>query len=106
MFSNFHRAFDCVKEPLLALENCIECGFKTILTSGQKLNATDGVELLSELIHVSNNRIQIMPGGGIRSSNILSLHEKVSANYYHTSAIHDASDFASAAEIKLIKEKL
>ena len=39
---NFHRAFDVSKNLIKNLEDVIECGFKTILTSGQTKSAMEG----------------------------------------------------------------
>lgn len=42
----FHRAFDRAKNLEDSLEKVIECGFTTILTSGQKPNVSEGKENL------------------------------------------------------------
>ena len=89
-----------------ALEDIIECGFKTILTSAQKTTAIEGIELLAELVKKANNRIIIMPGGGVRSSNISSLREKLNTPFFHSSAITDNSEIANLDEVKLLKSKL
>jgi copper homeostasis protein len=86
MSATFHRAFDMTRNPLKALEDTIACGFDRILSSGQQQTANQGVELLSELVEVANNRIIIMPGGGVRSNNIKDLIEKTKAKEFHTSA--------------------
>lgn len=102
----FHRAFDEVLEVEQALEDVIGCGFSTVLTSGTFPNVMEGNEVLKKLVLQSKNRIEIMPGGGLRSSNISELDEAVKANFYHTSAINDGSDKANSAEIMQIKSKL
>ena len=102
---SFHRAFDVSKDLTKNLEDVIECGFKTILTSGQTKSAVEGISQLSGLVKQSNGRIEIMPGGGVRSSNIVLLKEKVVTSYYHSSAIVK-KDIADLAEVKLLKEKL
>jgi len=65
----FHRAFDKVKEPLRAMETLIDLGFTRILTSGLAPTADDGLETLELLRDNAKGRIEIMPGGGIRSVN-------------------------------------
>ena len=55
----FHRAFDEVLDAFESLEDIIECGFQTILTSGQKPNVLEGVNRLAELVDKANNRIVI-----------------------------------------------
>lgn len=65
----FHRAFDVCKDPFEALEQLIDLGFDTILTSGQQNFAIDGISLLAELIKKANKRIEIMVGSGINAQN-------------------------------------
>lgn len=102
----FHRAFDVVNAVYESLETVIECGFNTILTSGQEKNVVEGIDVLAELVRKANNRITIMPGGGLRSSNIGLLKEKTKAVFYHSSAIVDAGETANGEEIKAMKSRL
>lgn len=101
--ATFHRAFDQVPEPLLALEEIIACGFSTVLTSGTKSNVIEGAAVLKTLVEKAANRITVMPGGGLRSSNLAALHQTVGATFYHSSAITDGSQMADADEIKALK---
>lgn len=102
----FHRAFDAVADSEQALEDIIKCGFKTLLTSGQKPNVEEGVQYLSDLVGKANNRITIMPGGGLRSSNIDFIQKQTNAVFYHSSAITNGSETAVAEEISALKSKL
>lgn len=102
----FHRAFDEVLDYKQALEDVISCGFSTILTSGTFPNVMEGKEVLKQLVIQANNRIEIMPGGGLRSTNISALDEMVNANWYHSSAITDGSEIANLEEIIQLKNKL
>lgn len=102
----FHRAFDEVENPSKALEQLIDCGFKTILTSGQAQNVTEGIDCLTELVSKANNRITIMPGGGLRSTNIETIQQNTKAVFYHSSAITDGSETAAASEVQALKSKL
>ena len=102
----FHRAFDEVLNVEKALENVISCGFSTILTSGTFPNVMEGKEVLKQLVNQAKNRIEIMPGGGLRSTNISEINEMVDANWYHSSAITDGSEIASPEEIMQLKNKL
>ena len=102
----FHRAFDEVNDVNQSLEYVIECGFKTILTSGQEKNVVEGIDVLARLVERANNRIYIMPGGGLRSSNIILLKERTNASFFHSSAITDSSETANGDEVKLSKMKL
>lgn len=102
----FHRAFDEVSDAFQSLEDVIACGFQTLLTSGQKPNVMKGANRLAELVSKANNRITIMPGGGLRSNNIEFIQEKTKATFYHSSAITDGSETANPEEIQQLKNKL
>lgn len=102
----FHRAFDEVLDCEQSLEDVISCGFSTILTSGTFPNVMEGEEVLKQLVIQAKNRIEIMPGGGLRSTNISELNEMVKANWYHSSAITDGSETANPEEIIQLKNKL
>ncbi|MBN8640348.1 MAG: copper homeostasis protein CutC [Flavobacteriales bacterium] len=102
----FHRAFDEVSDVFQSLEEVIDCGFTTLLTSGQAQNVVDGVAVLSELVKKANNRITIMPGGGLRSSNIELILKETNALFYHSSAITGDSVIPNATEIQDLQFKL
>lgn len=102
----FHRAFDEVSTIFQSLEEIIDCGFQTVLTSGQAENVVDGVHRLSELVAKANTRITIMPGGGLRSNIITLIKDKTNATFYHSSAITDGSETANAQEVQQLKSKL
>jgi copper homeostasis protein len=103
---SFHRAFDAVSNYEQALEDVISCGFSTLLTSGTFSNVMEGKEVLKKLVEQAKNRIEIMPGGGLRSSNISELNQIVNANWYHSSAITDGIEIAKPEEIIELKNKL
>lgn len=102
----FHRAFDEVSNVFQSLEEIIECGFKTILTSGQMPNVVEGVNRIAELVLKAKKRITIMPGGGLRSSNIIFIQEKAKATFYHSSAITNGTETANPDEITALKSIL
>lgn len=82
----FHRAFDRCIDPLKGLEDIIQTGCKRILTSGQVPNAGNALPLLKELVEIANDRIIIMPGSGVRASNIAEIINKTGAKEIHSSA--------------------
>lgn len=102
----FHRAFDAVTDVLLSLEDVIQCGFSTILTSGTMPNVVEGITVLQQLTEKANNRITIMPGGGLRSGNVKLLQKQTNAGFYHSSAITDGSETANIDEVKMLKTNL
>lgn len=99
----FHRAFDEVQNPFVALEQLIECGFQTILTSGNAPNVNEGINQLEMLVQKAKNRIHIMPGGSLRSSNLDEIKQKTKAKFFHSSAIIDATEIANPIEIQKLK---
>jgi copper homeostasis protein len=103
---SYHRAFDAVSNYKQALEDVIACGFSTLLTSGTFSNVTEGKEVLKKLVGQAKNRLEIMPGGGLRSTNISEFNQIVGANWYHSSAITDGTEIANTNEIIELKNKL
>lgn len=96
-----HRAFDRIDDARQGLEAAIACGFTNILTSGGASDALAGRTRLQLLHSWSDNRISIMPGGGIRSSNIEAIVQATGTNYYHSSAITASQgDYADPLEVK------
>ncbi len=102
----FHRAFDEIINFEQALEDVISCGFSTILTSGTHSNVMDGIDVLKKLVLRAQNRITIMPGGGLRSTNINHVQEITQATFYHSSAITDGTLIANPEEIFKLKSNL
>lgn len=102
----FHRAFDRLNNPEEALEQLIACGFKTILSSGQAVNALSGSDKLSQWVMQAGNRIDIMPGGGIRAQHLSALALKTRAPFYHSSAITNSGDQADPSEVAALKKAL
>jgi copper homeostasis protein len=82
----FHRAFDRVFDIAKALEDVISCGCERILTSGQRSNVVDGAANLKKLVDKADGRIIIMPGSGLRSSNIAEIAKATGATEFHSSA--------------------
>ena len=82
----FHRAFDHTRKPFKALEDIISLGCIRILTSGCMPTALEGASMLSELVQKAGERIIIMPGCGIRESNIAQIARISGAREFHFSA--------------------
>ncbi|MGN6420030.1 MAG: copper homeostasis protein CutC [Pseudobacter sp.] len=117
-----HRVFDSTPDAFRSLEELISCGCERILTSGQAPAAPEGAVLLAKLIEQAASRIIIMPGAGVRASNVRALRDATQAVEFHTSAkklinssvqyhnpaIRDTGDVfeADAEEIRRIIEEL
>ncbi|KAG8037087.1 hypothetical protein G9C98_004409 [Cotesia typhae] len=92
----FHRAFDEVENPLVALEKIISLGFSRVLTSGQKNTAPEGLEMITQLVKVAGDRIVIMPGSGINPDNILQIKDATRAKEFHASAKIRVADYLNS----------
>ena len=82
----FHRAFDRALDPFKALEAIVQSGCKRILTSGQVPNASDAISLLRQLQEQASNRIIIMPGSGVRATNVKFIVDQTGVSEIHSSA--------------------
>lgn len=81
-----NRAFDGTPDPFKSLEELIACGCQRVLTSGQKSAAPDAGQLLGELVKQAAGRITIMPGAGVKSTNLQKLVAESNATEFHSSA--------------------
>ena len=81
----FHRAFDCVPNPIETLKKLSDIGVQTILTSGQQQKAENGLLLLEELQKIAGNELTILVGGGINPNNVHSF-KKIGLREVHGSA--------------------
>ncbi len=81
-----HRAFDACSDLEKALEIIIKLGFVRILTSGGATTAYLGMSMITKLVKLAGNRIEIMPGAGVNQSNIIELRDTTGASCFHSSA--------------------
>jgi copper homeostasis protein len=114
----FHRAFDLTPDPTQALESVIASGCTRILTSGHQPTAVEGANEIASLITSARGRITILPGSGIRSSNLAELARLTHATEFHSSArtkttpcntgnvstAFDQSDVIDAVEIQRLRQ--
>jgi copper homeostasis protein len=61
---------------------------------------------LKRLIEIANKRIIIMPGGGLRSDNIVMLNEITAAEWCNSAAITDGGEIANSVEVNALKSNL
>ena len=104
MSLTFHRAFDKTRNPFESMEKIIDLGFDRILTSGQKSDAISGLRLINALTEKSNGRISIMPGAGVRSSNIDILFYNKKISEFHSSCY--INNLFSVKELNRLIKKL
>ncbi|HXC07211.1 MAG TPA: copper homeostasis protein CutC [Bacteroidia bacterium] len=104
MQTTFHKAFDTCPNLDQALDTIVECGIHRILTSGGKPTAQAGFATITHLIDYAQGRITIMAGGGIRSSNIVTLHIP-GLSEYHSSALIKG-DLTDLLEIQALRRRI
>ena len=93
----FHRAFDVTPDALRALDQLVEIGITRILTSGQEDNALEGAALIKRLIEYAGDRIEILPGGGIKPHTLLRVLESTGCKQVHLTAFKTQSDPSTRA---------
>lgn len=81
----FHRAFDCVNNPHLAMEQLIEAGVDRVLTSGLKNRAIEGAGLIRDLQECYGSKIQILAGSGVNADNVCELIKQTKVTQVHSS---------------------
>uniref|UniRef100_A0A7N6B5W4 Copper homeostasis protein cutC homolog n=1 Tax=Anabas testudineus TaxID=64144 RepID=A0A7N6B5W4_ANATE len=82
----FHRAFDVVHDPTIAVETLVSLGFQRVLTSGCDSSALEGLPVIKRIIDQAKGRIIVMPGGGITERNLQRILEGSAAQEFHCSA--------------------
>lgn len=80
----FHRAFDETPNVHEALESVIKTGATRILTSGGKPTAELGAASIADLVAAAGDRITILPGGGINTSNLAGIIRATHAHEFHS----------------------
>lgn len=106
MSTTFHRAIDECVDIKEAMTDLISLGFKRVLTSGGKSNALEGINALKDCQGKFGDKITIIPGGGIRHSNIKELIQETNCKEYHSAAILNNSELINTEEVKQLKSLL
>ena len=86
MSVTFHRAFDVCADPLAAFEDILALGCDRLLTSGHESDAFKGRFFIAELVERAAGRIIVMPGCGVRRSNIARIAADTGAVEFHASS--------------------
>lgn len=83
----FHMAFEEIEDKKAALDKLIGLGIDRILTRGGENSALDNMDALKELIDYADDRIIILPGGGITKDNYMDLVKYTGAKEVHGTKI-------------------
>lgn len=86
MSVTFHRAFDVCADPLAAFKDVLALGCDRLLTSGHESDAFKGRFFIAELVERAAGRIIVMPGCGVRRSNIARIAADTGAVEFHASS--------------------
>ena len=81
----FHRAFDVMPEPMIALEMLIDMGVTRVMTSGQEASAYNGAKNIFSYIERAAGRIEILPAGGINRFTVADVIRRTGCNQVHAS---------------------
>ena len=79
----FHRAFDMTADLLRALDEVCSLGIDRVLTSGGEPSSLQGKQKIAQLVSKAQDRVVIMPGGGIKPENVLGLVQDTGAKEIH-----------------------
>ncbi len=99
MSVTFHRAIDHCEDLDKAFKDITKLGIDRVLTSGGSSNAINGLSELKRLQASYGNKIIIMPGGGIRATNLKQLLQ-TDCNEFHSAALTDNTVTVNEAEIR------
>ncbi len=88
----FHRAYDVVRDPHVALEQLVDLGFTRVLTSGRAGSAVGGLDEIRRTREQAAGRIEVLPGGGIRISNVNEVVRRTGVDQVHLSITYGALD--------------
>ncbi|MGH2346211.1 MAG: copper homeostasis protein CutC [Chloroflexota bacterium] len=87
MAVTFHRAFDMTVDPFEALNSLIALEVERVLTSGQEESVLEGLPLITRLNQRADDRIIVMPGGGITPRNVERIVRESGVREIHFAAL-------------------
>lgn len=91
----FHRAFDVTPDPFSALDQLIDLGIARVLTSGQEDSAPEGAALIQRLIDYAGDRIEVLPGGGIKPYNLQQVVAATGCKQVHLTVFKTQTDLST-----------
>ena len=81
----FHKAFDDVPDPMVALEQLVDAGIDRVMTSGLAARAIEGTSVIRQLQDHAKGRIEVLPAGGISSQNVVEILSETRCTQIHGS---------------------
>ncbi len=104
----FHRAFDCISNPVDALEMLINWQVDRVLTNGTAWNSKQPPELgfdkITALLQQANNQLEIVIGGGVSLHNAAAIWQLIErapslCSMHVHSCVHNAQGIVDKALI-------
>lgn len=102
----FHRAIDKVGDLGEGVEKVVKCGFGSVLTSGGRESAWNGVGCVEGLQERFKGRIEIILGGGVRSANVAAMKRRSGVEWVHSAAITEPGEEVDESEVRRIQDVL
>jgi copper homeostasis protein len=96
--ATFHRAIDDVVDYEKGIQDLINCGVTSVLTTGKKKSALDGKEVINEMIIKYGQQLNFIAGGGVRSNNVEEILRDTMIAEIHSAAIINNPDFIANQE--------
>lgn len=90
----FHRAFDVVPDPAVALEQLIDLGLTRVLTSGQAPRALDGLPVIRRMVEQAAGRIEVLPAV-LTPPQAAQIVRETGVNQLHLSLRKSAADLSA-----------
>ena len=80
----FHKAIDLTNDIFKGLETLSRINqIKSILTSGASSTAEEGLIVLRKIVQKFQSRFNIFACGKITKDNLINLHDRIGAKFYH-----------------------
>ena len=83
----FHKAIDELEDPTLVIDELINLGVKRILSSGTKLTALEGKDILNKMIEKAGDRLTIVVAGKVTKEILPEVSSLIPAKEYHGKVI-------------------
>ena len=92
----FHKAFDDTPDWKASMDVLIESGINRILSSGCETHVIKGMSTLKAMIDYAQDKIEILPGGGLNDHNIDFFIKNVQPEWIHFSGCKKIYDRSSS----------
>lgn len=79
----FHRAIDFTPDSVAAAATLADLGVTRVLTSGSARTALEGAAIIRQMAERTADRLEILPGGGVRAANIAPILQASGCNQVH-----------------------